>query len=304
MAPILAKAATMVCIIILGYTLKRIGYLGRDAFPMLAKLSLNVTLPCVIISKFGEFELDKAFLIFIFLGLILNFITNGAGYFLGRSGGRAQQAYDMINLSGFNIGSFGLPFVQTFLGAQGVVAVCLFDTGNSIMCTGGTYALASMVAARGERQSVKGFLKKLFTSIPMDVYLTMLVLSLLHVRLPLFVTTFTSTVGSANAFLAMMVIGLGFEWRMKREEVWHTVRSLLLRYGMAILFALAFYFLLPFSLEVRQAMVIVAFTPFSALCPVFTMRVGGNESLSATLNSIAIVISTIVITCLLVIFHM
>ena len=137
----------------------------------------------------------------------------------------------------------------------------------------------------------------------MDVYLIMLTLSLLHVRMPLLVRTFTSTVGGANAFLAMLVIGVGFEWRMKREEVKETLESLMFRYGFALVLALGFYFLLPFASEVREAMAMAAFAPLSALCPVFTQRIGGNESLSSTLNSISIIISTLCITALLLLFR-
>lgn len=303
MAAVLAKAVTMVTIILLGYGLKRVGYLSREYFPMLSRISLTITLPCVIISKFSEFTLDYAFLIFVVIGILLNLFCSAVGYILAMHKGPLHQGYNIINLSGFNIGSFTLPFAQTFLGAESVVAVCLFDTGNSVMCTGGTYAIASMVADAGERHTVGEFLKKLFSSVPLDVYLIMLVLSILRIRLPLFITTFASTVGGANAFLAMLVIGVGFEWRMKSEEVKETVISLLMRYGLATVIALGFWFLLPFSEEVRQAMVMVAYSPLSALCPVFTMRIGGDESLSSTLNSISIVISTIIITCLLVAFR-
>ena len=304
MGPILAKAATMVLIILLGYGLKRIGYLSHDYFRVLSRITLNITLPCTIIAKFAEFEMNYSFLVFVVIGLALNLLCIALGFAAGRKQGPGQQAYYMINLSGFNIGAFTLPFVQTFLGANGVVAVCLFDTGNSIMCTGGTYALASAVAAAGERHTAGAFVKKLFSSVPLDTYLIMLVLSMCHIRMPLLVNTFASTVGGANAFLAMLVIGVGFEWRMKRHELMDTLISLLFRYGLAAVVALGFWFLLPFETEVRQAMVMAAFAPLSALCPVFTQRVGENEELSSTLNSISIVLSTIIITSLLLVFQM
>lgn len=303
MGAVLAKAITMVGIILMGYGLKRAGYLNQSYFPMLSRISLNITLPCVIITKFSEFTLDYAFLVFVPIGILLNIACSVIGYLLALHRGPEQRGYNIINLSGFNIGSFTLPFAQTFLGAESVVAVCLFDTGNSIMCTGGTYAIASMVADAGERHTVREFLKKLFSSVPLDVYLLMLILAILKIRLPLLVTTFASTVGSANAFLAMLVIGVGFEWRMKKEEFRATITSLLMRYGIATLIAVGFWFLLPFSREVRQAMMMVAYSPLSALCPVFTMRIGGNEALSSTLNSLSIIISTIIITCLLVAFR-
>ena len=50
----------------------------------------------------------------------------------------------MLNFSGYNIGAFTLPFIQNFLGSFGVIAICMFDVGNSISCTGGSYALTTM----------------------------------------------------------------------------------------------------------------------------------------------------------------
>ncbi|MDD6212743.1 MAG: AEC family transporter [Clostridiales bacterium] len=301
---VLNKAFSMVAIIFLGYFLKRVGFLKKEYFHVFSRLTLNVTLPCVIIGKFNEFTMDYAFLIFVLMGLGLNLLTVSFGYLIGSGGGRKSRAFYMINLSGFNIGAFTLPFVQNFLGANGVVATCLFDAGNSLMCTGGTYALASTVAANGEKQGAKAFLKKLFTSIPMDTYLIMLFLSMMNWKVPSVVLSFTSTVGAANSFLAMLVIGIGFEWKLKKEQLKAAGTCLAFRYGMSAILAAIFYFLLPFSDEIRQAMTLIAFAPLSALCPVFTQKCGGDESLSSTINSLSIICSTVMITSLLLAFQL
>ena len=301
MAEVLARAISMMGIIILGYVLKERGFLNRSLFPVLSRITINITLPCVIISKFSDFDMNRVFLVLLPIGIAINLFTILIGYLSGAPGGRAQRAFNMINLSGFNIGAFVLPFTQVFLGAEGVVALCVFDCGNSIMCTGGTYAMASMVAGEGERQGIKGFLVKLFSSIPMDVYVLMVILSFFHIKLPLLVRTFAGIVGNANAFLAMLIIGIGFEWRMKREEVKETVFVVLTRYAIAVVCAVLAARLLPFSSEVIKAMILAAFAPLSALTPVFTERTGGDVSLSSTINSITILISTIIITTLLVV---
>ena len=43
---------------------------------------------------------------------------------------------------------------KAFLGPFAVVATCMFDVGNSIMCTGGTYALTSGLVHTGENTSL------------------------------------------------------------------------------------------------------------------------------------------------------
>ena len=62
-----------------------------------------------------------------------------------------RQDFYVFNLAGYNIGCFTLPFAQSFLGPFAVVATCMFDVGNSIMCTGGTYALTSGLVHTGEK---------------------------------------------------------------------------------------------------------------------------------------------------------
>jgi predicted permease len=302
MSEVICKAAAMVAIIILGYVLKRIGFLSRDDFPVLSRIMINITLPCSIIAKFIDFQMDYSFLIFILFGLVLNLILISTGFLAGMPD-KKRQAFFMINFSGYNIGSFTLPFIQEFLGTSGVVATCMFDAGNSVMCTGGTLALASTVADSGGKQGIGSFFKKLFSSVPTDVYLIMLLLSALRIHLPLFLSTLAKTAGNANAFLAMLVIGLGFEWNMQRSEIRDTFFDLVFRYGFSVLIALAFWNLLPFEREVRVALVLTCFSPISALAPSFTMKTGGSVAISSAINSVSIVMSVIIMTILLIVFH-
>ena len=74
----------------------------------------------------------------------------------------------------------------------------------------------------------------------------------------------------------------------------------MIRYGLAAVFSFVFYFLLPFSLEVRQALVILAFSPISSAIPGFTQELKGDVGLSSALNSLTMVISILVIVILLV----
>ena len=68
-----------------------------------------------------------------------------------------------------------------------------------------------------------------------------------------------------------------------------------------LIFSLIFYFMLPFALEVRQALVILAFSPIGSAVPGFTEQLKGDVGLSSALNSFAMVISiTITVALLLV----
>ena len=79
------------------------------------------------------------------------------------------------------------------------------------------------------------------------------------------------------------------------------IRILIVRYSVATALALSYYFLLPFGLEIRQALVILAFAPIGSAVPGFTAELKGDVGLSCTVNSLAIVISIVIIVSLLMV---
>ena len=81
------------------------------------------------------------------------------------------------------------------------------------------------------RFSLKFLLKKIFTSPITDMYLLMILLAALHLRLPEPVLKLASVMGNANAFLAMLSIGILFELKLDRKNLWEMVKFFALRYG-------------------------------------------------------------------------
>lgn len=300
-AAVLAKALAFILIIVTGYVLKRLGFFCREDFLLISKIVIRITLPAAIVSNFSNISMDNSLLFMVLLGLAANILMVGIGYLINIRSGKEKQVFDMVNLSGYNIGNFTIPFVQSFLGPVGFAATSLFDAGNAVMCTGATFTLASMVQGGGEKISLKNVGKSLLSSVPFDAYIIMTVLAVLRIPLPSVVISYATTVGSANAFLALLMIGIGFEVHMDRENISRIAKVLFLRYGIALFLSLAAFYLLPFSLEVRQTMAIVAFGPISSVSPAFTGKLGGDVGLSSAINSLSIICSIVTITCALII---
>lgn len=298
MLNVLIKAACLVLMIVLGYTLKRVGFFKKEDFRILSRIVLDITLPCAIITNFSSFSLELSLILLAVLGLLCNVLLAAAGWFWGRKGGPESKAFGMVNCAGYNIGCFTLPYVQSFLGPTGVVAACLFDAGNAIACNGGTYGVASCVGAGG-KFSFKAVGKKLITSVPFITYMVMLIMVICRIPTPGPVLTFTQTVGGANSFMAMLMLGVGFELKLEKRYLSRIGTALLVRYTISVIFALSFYFLLPFPLEVRQVAAIVAFAPVSSASVPYTGKMNGDVGLAGAINSCSIVISIVIITVLM-----
>ncbi|MBR3796484.1 MAG: AEC family transporter [Clostridia bacterium] len=300
MLDIVMRAASFIAIIVMGYLLKKIGFFKEEDFGLLSKVAIRITLPCAIIVSFSGKEIDPALLALPLIAMVCGAIYVALGYLLNRNKPREQQAFAMLNLAGYNIGSFTIPFAQSFLGPMAVVAISIFDTGNAVICLGGAFSLACMVKD-GSGFSVKRIVKALLRSVPFVVYVIMLTMNLLSIATPRFVLSIAEIGNSANAFAAMLMIGVGFKLEAKREQMSTIAKLVAIRYSVALAAALACYNLLPFALEVRQALVILAFAPIGSSVPGFTGEMKGDVGLSSALNSICMVISIAIIVALLLV---
>ena len=300
MQEILGRAGCLVAIIIMGYILRKKNFFKEGDFTVLSKIVLKITLPAAIVSSFASKDIDLSL-------MTLALISFGAGalymvimYIINIKRGKDAQSFEILNTTGYNIGNFTLPFVQSFVGPIGVITTSLFDVGNAFICLGGAVSIARVIK-EGGKVSIKKILKSLSKSVAFDSYIVMVTLTLLHIKLPSVVVSFADIIANGNAFMAMLMIGVGFKLSGDKSQIGAIVRVLGVRYGIAILVALGCYFLTPFSLEVRQTLVILAFSPIASAAPAFTGEMKGDVGLSSAINSISIICSIIIIVTLLVI---
>lgn len=300
MLDILMKAGCYIAIIILGMVLRAVGFFKEEDFPVLSKIVVKITLPAAIIASAAGRELDPALLTLALFGFGGGVIYMVVGLLMNRRKGRDWQAFGLLNLPGYNIGTFAIPFTQSFLGATGMLATTLFDVGNAFVCLGGAFGIASVIKA-GHGFDWKRVVKALSRSVPFLVYVSTTAMNLCHIPIPGFVASCASIIAGGNAFLAMLMIGVGFKLDLRRDQLGLIGQMLLARYSVAAVLALAYYFLLPFDLEVRQTLVILAFSPVGSAVPGFTSELGGDVGLSCSINSAAILISIVIIVTLLVV---
>lgn len=290
MTDILIRSLCFIAIIVLGYSLRRIGIFKAEDFHVLSTIVLKITLPAAVVSSMNGRELDVSLLSICLLGFGFGALYVLAGFLFNLKADKDRRAFEMLNLAGYNIGCFALPFLQSFLGPSGVTTAILLDTGNSIVCLGGAAGVAGVVKA-GKGGSLKQILTRALSSVPFITYIIMTALCLLHLQLPAPVITFASTISNANVFLSMLMIGVGFQLSAEASQLKAVARALLIRFGLAVVFAAVCYFLMPFAQEYRKALVILAFSPISGAAPAFTADLGADVGMASAINSLYILIS-------------
>lgn len=170
-----------------------------------------------------------------------------------------------------------------------LLAVSMFDAGNSPFNCGGAYALTAALTG-GERLTVRSVLGRMLRSVPFDTFLVILLLGLLGLRLPQPVYTVAGMFGQANAFLAMLMIGLLLEPRIPQESRSDVLRVVLLRYGFGLA-ASAVCWMLPLPAGIRQVLALSLLAPVPSVSLAYCERCGCDSGAVGAIHSLCIPIS-------------
>ena len=290
MGEIAAKAASLILIIVIGYVIKRIGWVNAEDFPKFSKIVLRITLPCALITSFNTFDITSNLLFLTAIGLLANLILQITGYLVNQRKGGIAQAFGIINLGSYNVGAFAMPYIAGLMGPQSIIFASLFDVGNSFGAAGIGYGWSRSVANENQKTTLGGFLKLMFLSPLFDTYLILLLMRLLGLQLPDEVITFTSTVGGANTFLAMLMIGIGLELGLDAHRFKLAFKYLAIRYGFSLIFSILTVLFLPVSMVVKTILCMLFFSPIASMATGFTDEAGGDVETSAFMNSVSILI--------------
>jgi len=288
-----------------GYALKRAGLFHEGDHRLVSKIVLNLTMPAAVIHAFLDFQGQLGlFLGLILVGLVSTVLPYLLTFLMTKRVERARRIFLMVNASGFNVGCFGMPVIEGFWGASGAAIACMFDIGNSIMVTGGSYAFTSvLLPAEGTRIGLGAMVKKFLTSVPFDVYMLMLVLTAAGIAIPTPVGTVLEPLAQANSFAAMLMLGLMIQPPKQRGYLSAAARLILIRLGFSVLFSLLVYFFTPFDLYVRQILAVLLFAPSSVIATVYTEKCGGDPALAGFTNSITVIIGLIMMSCMSLLFQ-
>ena len=290
MSNVLTQTIVYVVLLFAGYGFKKAGIFKVEDTDFLKKVILYLTMPAMAVNGLKDLELQPSFLWCFLVGFGTSTILMLVGMAATRKKSPEEKVMYLFNLNTYNIGNFAIPFLTGLLSTDGFAALCLFDIGVAIYLYGIDYSLAEAVKGGKSRFSLKFLLKKIFTSPITDMYLLMILLAALHLRLPEPVLKLASVMGNANAFLAMLSIGILFELNLDKKNLWDMVKFFALRYGTIVIIMIAVILFIPFSPDIRQAICVLLMAPVASIAPLLTQNAGGDGAKAAQVNSVSILL--------------
>ena len=304
MADSFAKVMSLAIFIVLGYVLRRFNILKEEAFAAISALVMNVTLPCVILTNLNGMKIHAEMVMLAALGLGANVILLAWALFLSRHvKDQKWRDFMRLNMGGYSVGPFEVPYVQSFFPTTGLMATFMFDVGNVIMAGGGTFAVIAGTRVKTTFwRTVKAIGSRLVRSGPLVTFTFVVVMSLLDLKLPEGIITSTAVGAHANTFLCMIMIGETISFSMTNEKFFQLVGLLAKRWIVCILIALGVWFFLPFEDEIRMALTLTCLSPIPAMSLVFTAKLGGDIAMAANMSSLSVAFSIIGMSIALMLF--
>lgn len=295
---LLAKAGTLVAIIVLGLVVKRLGWVKESDFLTLSTIALRITLPCALATSFNTFEIRPARLSIALVGFMIMAITAAVAFLLEVRRGSRAQALAVLNSPGVNIGLFAIPYVSTFIGPEAVLVASLFDVGNALATAGLAYVWGVSLTAE-RKPTIGGAIAKLFRSPVFVTYLALVTMRLLGITLPPLVIGFTSLVGGANTFVAMFMIGVGLSLTWDRRRYATAARLLAYRYATFAVLGVAMWLWAPLPAADKIVIAMLLGGPLAAMSSGFTAEAGLDVRTSTLVTSTSVLVAIVAMPTLL-----
>ncbi|HEM5122064.1 TPA: transporter [Streptococcus suis] len=292
---IIARALGFIFVIGLGYTLKVKGIVRREDATIFSSLVMNITLPVSLLVASATAQVSIDLYVTFILGILCNLFLDMVGYWEAKKSGQ-QTSIGLMQLSGYNIGTFTLPFVQAFFPLSSLLSV------NAIMVLGGNYSIAAGVDEEQERMTAATFIKSLSRSVPLVVYLVSLSLAICSIKLPRELISALTIASNANPFLAMLMLGILLDLKLNWKEISRLAYLLSLRLGANILIAGVIYFLLPIDKTMKIMLLVCLVSPISVMSPIYALKLGSRSAEPANVNSLSILVSLVMMVLLIFLF--
>ena len=284
-----------IIIIVLGFLIKRFGWLGEDEGAGLSRLIINVTLPSLIIYSFHDLTIEPSLLLLVFRGVFYGFILMGVGFLFFRKKVGKKKGMLLMMMPGLNIGLFAYPLVEGLFGQEGIQFFGMLDVGNALITFGMCYLLGSYYSGQNQAFDFLSIAKKLMRSVPLMTYLIVFSLSVLNVQLPIIIIDAAEVISRANMPLSLIVLGMFIHIQMDKSKRQDLIQFLSARFGIGIVIGFACYYLLPFSEMVRLTLLIGAILPLPLAHLPYAVTFDYDRRFVGTASSFSLVISFVLI---------
>jgi len=294
----------------LGFFLQRVRFLNRVSVNDIRKIIVFITLPCLLFVVFSRIDLQKN-LIVIF---IIIYAICGIMVLLGKASARLlriETPFFPLMMGGYETGMVGYAIFISIYGIENAQTLAVLDLGQLVFVW--TALIAPLMKLKEGKHDTRKMVKMFFTS---PVILSIVVgilfsllrkLSVLSERsVYAFIQDFCTSLGGITVPLICIIIG--YEFRMRKETLWLTGKTIIFRYCVHFIIALLlsdllFVRILNLGLLYARALLVMFLLPPPFVYTLFTRDDDAdNTHYVAQMLSMSTVVSIVLISIVAAVF--
>ena len=289
-------------IVVLGYALCKLGYMGDKFDQKLSSIVIDVTCPALILSSVMGAELPDRSLILPLLGIgFLTYILLLVfGFWVPRFVAKSRDEQGMIGfaLMFANVGFIGYPIVSAIFGPKAVFYAALLNIPNTFFIF-----TAGVMLVKGEHNMKSLSAKVLFSPAMIAAFVAALMVAF-GVRTPDIIARPVTMVGNITIPAALMVIGSSMA-RLPLKEIIGSPKVYVASLLRLVVVPLSVYFLFRFcgvSDVINNINTVIIAMPVASYGTMFCLKYGRNPSLMTEMTFITTLGSILTIPLITLLF--
>lgn len=289
-------------IVVLGYALCKLGYMGDKFDQKLSSIVIDVTCPALILSSVMGAELPDRSLILPLLGIgFLTYILLLVyGFWVPRFVAKSRDEQGMIGfaLMFANVGFIGYPIVSAIFGPKAVFYAALLNIPNTFFIF-----TAGVMLVKGEHNMKSLSAKVLFSPAMIAAFVAALMVAF-GVRTPDIIARPVTIVGNITIPAALMVIGSSMA-RLPLKEIIGSPKVYVASLLRLVVVPLSVYFLFRFcgvSDVINNINTVIIAMPVASYGTMFCLKYGRNPSLMTEMTFVTTLGSILTIPLITLLF--
>lgn len=290
-------------IVVLGYVLCKLGYMGDKFDQKLSAIVIDITCPALILSSvMGDALPDRTLILpLLGVGFLTYFILLVFGFFVPRLITKNHDDQGMIGfaLMFANVGFIGYPIVSSIFGPKAIFYAALLNMPNTFFIF-----TAGVMLVKGEYSIRQLNPKVLFSPAMIAAFAAALIVAL-NLHTPDLIARPITMVGNITVPAALMVIGSSMA-RLPLKQIigsWKVYVSSAVR---LIVVPVSLYFLFKVcgvSDAINDINTVVIAMPVASFGTMFCMKYGRNPALMTEITFITTVASILTIPLITMLFR-
>lgn len=290
-------------IVVLGYVLCKLGYMGDKFDQKLSAIVIDITCPALILSSvMGDVLPDRTLILpLLGVGFLTYFILLVFGFFVPRLITKNHDDQGMIGfaLMFANVGFIGYPIVSSIFGPKAIFYAALLNMPNTFFIF-----TAGVMLVKGEYSIRQLNTKVLFSPAMIAAFAAALIVAL-NLHTPDLIARPITMVGNITVPAALMVIGSSMA-RLPLKQIigsWKVYVSSAVR---LVVVPVSLYFLFRVcgvSDAINDINTVVIAMPVASFGTMFCMKYGRNPALMTEITFITTVASILTIPLITMLFR-